>query len=645
MPQLEPYPQPEIKVVRTNEDLAELVRQLSYEPIAIGLDIETTGLNPRTDRIRLLQLAVTAANQPVFVLDLFHWDAAALEPLWDELTQLDGPKVVGHNFQFDCGFLFRLGVEIPAHRTTCTLLAERVLVAGRKEPRIKGKKGPAEFSDIIDGDGEDPSFAKIPCGLADIAARRLKLELSKEQQRSNWAAPQLSREQIVYSAIDPKATLAIFRLQDAELRFDKGLRDTVDLEWRLINTTVWLQANGMPVDVQHAEALHADLGRELLKARATFVDTLDSCLREAGARPLPRDMFGEIDIEAGGVNLNHSPTLLGWINRLPGLKLESLDKNVIKLAEIDHPAIEAFKAYRQAESLLRYITAFRKSVSPEGRVFGQFVQMGADSGRILSKAPNLQNLPRDSRFRRLIAAPAGWKIIGADYSQIESRLMAVISQDENLLKIFREKLDVYIATAALTSGKSLSEVTKDDRQSGKLLVLSLQYGMGSKKLQRVAFTNFGLRMTEAEAIQSRKAFFDAYEGIAALHRKVADRMEGAQVKGEAWLDFRTLRGRRRWVQAGELATGINAPVQGLGCDILKLALSELSQALYEGGAPLTQLIGTIHDEILLCAPDAEVATASAVLERVMNDAARPFLGDISAGAKAVAGLDWSQAKD
>jgi DNA polymerase-1 len=641
MPPLEPYPQPEILRV-TAENLPHALERIRFESKVLALDTETTGLDPRVHEIRLIQIAVTCASDPVFVFDLFALGEEAIQPLLDLLMEHEGPPICMHNAQFDCGHLWFLGCELPAHRVRCTMMQERILTAGIQEPRGKGKGSPAsvEFIDVIDG-GENPKFVSAPVSLEASVARRLKLQLSKEDQRSDWGAPNLSQSQLLYAATDPAATRSVYRIQESLFRFDPGLQRTAALENRLVMAVTWMGLNGLPVDRDRCEQLRDELEAEHAPLQAGFLQVLDQSLAEAGQRRLPRDLFGEIDVAA--VNLRHSPTLLGWFNLL-GFNLQSLDKNELVMAGIDHPAMGAFTAWRKAESLTRYVRAFIEAIADDGRIYASFQQYGSNTGRMACTKPNLLNIPRSKKFRQMIAAKEGHVLIGADYSQIEVRGAAVVSGDEGLLEVYRQGLDVYVATAAKMANIPLKEVTPDQRQKAKAAALGLLYGLGAKKFKDYCLAGYGIRLTEAEAVEQRNAFFTAYPGIAKYHDRVTEELREVGERQQTHYDSRTALGRRRLMRPNERNAALNHPVQGGCADVMKRALADLPGALLDAGLPETILISAIHDEILLESTKAEAERAAKVLEQVMADAARPLLGDIPAGAVAVIGTDWSQLK-
>ena len=382
MPDLRPFPDVEILQV-TPANLQQAMAQLRAAHGAIALDTETTGLDPLEADVRLLQIA-TGDDDPVLVFDLFDWDPEALAPLWEFLMADQGPELVFHNAVFDVGHLWALGVEPPADRVRCTMLQERCIVCGLKEP-VYGKH--VNVDEAIE-DEEDRSYKDKPVSLAEVVKRRLGHKLPKDEQASDWGAKELSTAQIRYAAKDAAATLRVHSAQQMPLRMD-GLLEIAALENKLVSAVVWMQLSGAPVDADHWRSLLKDLEAEQEQLQTSFVETLDAALLETGHPGLPVNLFGQIDVEA--VKLRHSPTLLGHLNQL-GFQLPDLNKQTISLARLDHPVLKAFTQWRKSESLVRYCRAFIKQIRPTGRVHCSFKQFRANTGRFSATNPNLQNI-------------------------------------------------------------------------------------------------------------------------------------------------------------------------------------------------------------------------------------------------------------
>jgi DNA polymerase I-like protein with 3'-5' exonuclease and polymerase domains len=176
------------------------------------------------------------------------------------------------------------------------------------------------------------------------------------------------------------------------------------------------------------------------------------------------------------------------------------------------------------------------NLSKTGRIHPNFKQLGAATGRFSCTEPNLQGIPRSKEFRRCIKVKASHKLVMADYSQIELRVVAEISGDQRMIQAYRDGVDLHRLTASLLSGKPLDQITPEDRQSARAVNFGLIYAMGAEGLRGYAKVVYNVDLPLEEAIRCRSRFFDAYSGIAAWHK-----LTGSKVSSEA----RTLSGRRR----------------------------------------------------------------------------------------------------
>jgi DNA polymerase-1 len=277
-------------------------------------------------------------------------------------------------------------------------------------------------------------------------------------------------------------------------------------------------------------------------------------------------------------------------------------------------------------------------VNPDtGRVHTSYNQTGTVTGRISSSDPNLQNIPIRTKLgrqvRRAFVAEPGWQLIGADYSQVELRVMAHISGDEGLLEAFARDEDIHATTAAAIMGISLADVTPDKRRVAKAVNFGLSYGQTAYGLAKAT----GLTMPEAEDFI--QAYFERFPKV----REYID-LTKASATRQGYVE--TLLGRRRYFpellpgskaphntrQAAE-RMAINAPIQGTAADIIKIAMINLHQALHEHGLR-TRMILQIHDELVVEAPDDEVDTVKTLTRQVMENAFEldaPLKVDLEAG--------------
>jgi DNA polymerase-1 len=284
-------------------------------------------------------------------------------------------------------------------------------------------------------------------------------------------------------------------------------------------------------------------------------------------------------------------------------------------------------------------------VQADGRIHARFNQTATSTGRIGSEQPNIQNIPvrtADGReLRRAFIAPPGWQLVVADYSQIEMRVLAHLADDPGLVDAFARGADVHAATAARVYGVPESEVTGDQRRFAKVVNYGLAYGMEA----------YGLAQRAGVETEEARAVLDAY--FAGFPR-VADYMDSVVQEARDRGYTTTLLGRRRRLpelaspdfrirQMGERMAK-NAPVQGSAADIFKVAMVRLDEEL-TARALASRMVLTVHDELVLEAPDAEVGAVTELVRRVMEVAGEesvglkvPLVVDISHGTS------WAAAK-
>jgi DNA polymerase-1 len=311
-----------------------------------------------------------------------------------------------------------------------------------------------------------------------------------------------------------------------------------------------------------------------------------------------------------------------------------------------HPIVEQILAYREiAKIKSTYADALPQQVNPQtGRVHTSFNQTGSVTGRLASSNPNLQNIPVRTEIgrevRRAFIAKDGHTLLSVDYSQIELRIVAHISQDEAMLQAFRDDQDIHSATAAAIFGVETGDVTSDLRRRAKAINFGLIYGMSPFGLTRTT------DLTLAEAENFVKAYFERFPGVKRYLEET--RQQAAQVGYVA-----TLLGRRRFfpqltadasvseqARARAMREAINAPIQGTASDIIKIAMIRLPEVLQEQKLHADVLI-QVHDELLIECPQGELAKTAQVVQQVMQDA---FDLRVPLKTDAKAGTTWASMK-
>jgi DNA polymerase-1 len=560
-------------------DAAELpaVLQAVEESKAVAMDCETTGLDPRRDQVRLLTLATDCGT---WLLDLFAVPPAALgEQLFPLLAER---TVLGHNLGFDLGFLGGLGFE-PGPVADTMLLSQ--LLHGTRHAR---------------------GFH----GLGECVQRELGRELSKDLQKSDWSG-QLSAEQLEYAVRDVAVLAPLHTRLQGQVKA-AGLERVAHIECRCLPAVVWLSRSGVALDAAAWKALAAEA--------AAMVERLAQELDALAPRPAQGEMF------TAGWNWD-SPEQVKAAFRALGINLASTEDEA--LAALTHPLAGLLRQYRAAaKKVSTYGADWLSHLAPDGRVYAGWRQLGADSGRMACRSPNLQNLPRAGRYRACFVAPPGRLLVKADYSQIELRIAAKVTNERAMLEAYGKGEDLHTRTARLLLGKE--DVTREDRQVAKSANFGLLYGMGAKRYREYAATNYGLQLSEEQAADYRRLFFEAYPGLARWHRDTGR-------TGDRAVETRTLTGRRR-AGVTRFAEKLNTPVQGTGADGLKRALALLWER--RGDCPGAFPVLAVHDEIVVECDQEQADPAAAWLKQAMRDGMEDLIAPVPVEVELKAGRTW-----
>lgn len=568
------------------ETLSQVLDGLRLSPV-LALDLETTGLDPHLHRPRLLQIA--DGRGPVAVCDLQVLGAGGRRSLNELLT---GTAVkVFHNGKFDLKFLLSLGLK-PRGPLFDTMLASQLLDGGLGERRHS---------------------------LEALARDHLGLELDKELQLSDWSGP-LSWRQLEYAARDADVT---FRLRRAliPLLIREGLVEAAKVEFDCLPAVAEMEYVGMGLD----RTAWAELEASARKAMEVEERRLLSLLGDGAQLCL-------FDGVCDRTNLDSQKQVLEALRRR-GLPLSGTSRRDLLPLAAD-PAVAALLDYRRqaklvqafGSSLLRYLHPRTERVHPDYR------QIGAATGRFACRNPNLQQIPRDERFRRCFTAPPGRLLFSADYSQIELRVVAQVTRDATMTGAFRRGWDLHRLTASLMTGRDLSEVSPQDRQAAKAVNFGLVFAMGAARLAEYAGQTFGVALSDEEARLFRERFFRHYGAVARWHESF---------RFDDSLETRTLCGRlRRFRERPRLTERCNAIVQGTAADILKKALAELPPALEGTGAVI---VGSVHDEILVEGALSRAEEIVAKIGAVMEKAGTGWMKEVPTPVSISLGRSWGKA--
>lgn len=597
-----PVPPPATRV-ESVAALAALLCRTEAEPL-VGLDTETTGLDPHRDRLRTLQIATVT---DAWVIDT--WAVGELEPVrrWLAARAVAGHRTLLHNAKFDINMLRAAAGGAPIHPLAISDLLLWSLLLGCGRPVPGGH------------------------GLAAVADRWLSLSLAKDQQRADWTGP-LTAEQVAYAARDAWVLLPLAAaMRDGGpggpgLRRE-GLLRIAEVEDACVPAVADMEYAGIGFDLPYWQTLTAALR---LAARETRADVF----RQLGGaqRPVQVSLFGD---EVHALNLE-SPAQVKAALRAAGVAVTSTAEAALKPHVAEHPAVAALLRHKKNAKLLSaFADALPRHLHPAtGRIHPAYHQLTGNAlGRFSCANPNIQQIPHDPRFRRAFTAPAGRRLVIADLSQIELRIMCRLSGDARMLQAYRQGEDLHRLTASLLAGVPLGAVTREQRQMSKAANFGLIYAMSAAGLRAYALNAYGIAMTAQEADTFRRRFFASYAGVLAFHRRQDTTARRAR-------EVRTLLGRcRRWADGPiGLPELVNTPTQGTGADILKRAMGLLRPALLRTDS---DLVASVHDELVVECPVDRAEEVRHAVRGALEAAGRECLDPVPVQADAVIGTSWA----
>jgi DNA polymerase I-like protein with 3'-5' exonuclease and polymerase domains len=586
------------ELIRTADELRNAIEAIQNQPV-VGLDTETTDLDPYTSRLRLIQLATP---DRVYLVDFDHFSdgdtrkSEALEPL-RRLLAAPRPIKIAHNAKFDAKFIkHNLGVDLVG--LFDTLLASQIVSAGDIEERH---------------------------GLETVAGRYLNELVDKTERLSNWNF-ELSPAQLEYAARDA-AILLPLREKLIERLKAESLVKCAQLEFDCVMPVVDLELAGF--------FMHKDRWLEQLgiveKRREEFAEQLQCVLAEESSQG---SLFGGPQRE--DINLDSQQQLTKALTRL-GIPVPDSTRNwKLQPLAAQYPVIATLLEYRTVQkALTSYGTNMIEMINPKTkRLHADFRQIGAPTGRFACTNPNIQQVPHAVEYRRCFSGhPEGRKLVIADYSQIELRILAEFSGDRGFADAFNSGADLHRVTASQVFNTGLDQVTKEQRDFAKRLNFGVVYGIGA---QRFALMT-GLSTSEAENVLRR--YFGTYRGLDSYLREAASRAVSerqARTASGRLVRFRYDENDRQQVSMTQ-RNGKNTPIQGTSADILKRALRLLKDDLSNTNA---QIVNIIHDEIVVEA-DADDAPAIAErVERIMCAAGEEYLKTVPVKVETEIAEEW-----
>lgn len=620
--------------------LATQITELGGESPCVGIDTETTGLNPITDRVRLIQIA-NADYALIIDLNGFRHDGKrqvdwSQQGLRQVKELLESPKLkVLQNAAFDLNFLRGEGVLLNG-LIFDTMIAAKLINNGR------GHKN----------------------DLGSIVKRVLRFELPKELQKADWSG-EITPEMLEYAARDavclprlaPELRVSLLR---SKIKDGCTLFDVFVIEMRALRAVASMQWHGFRFDVEAALGLREALVAKSEGLKQAFLENLDKRLRARHRKDeskwLPREPDGSFNTRektTGSIRLNTK--LYAGFNprskkqmaikfedagiRLPpnSKGVASLDQNILAFIRKTYDIVDQYMTWSTSATTVSDIEKLLKSVGPDQRIHCSYRQMGTETGRLSCAEPNLQQVNRSAEFRSKFIASSGYMLLVADFSQIELRVAAELSGEERMLEAYAAERDLHTETAALLLNVPLEKVTKAARTSAKIANFGLLYGAGPATLRKQAVSQYGIDMTQDEATE-------IVEGFRAAYPKLYEwQLQEGNSRTEAVF---TALGRRRFLQGfnDKYTTRINTQVQGTAGDIAKLAIVKLWEHISMAPQDEAKLIAMVHDEIVLEVKEDFVDKWSQLLKASMEGAGALLCKKVPIVAEVSSGRTWADAK-
>jgi DNA polymerase I len=596
------------ETVLTERQLDEWIGRVLGAPLA-SLDTETTSLDPMA--ARLVGISISVAEHEACYIPVAHRYPAApdqlgLEQVLAKLRPwLESPRhpKVGQNLKYDAHVLANHGVALAGieHDTS---LQSYVLEAHR---------------------GHD---------MDALAERHLGRRTITYEQVCGKGARQIGFDEVSierateYSAEDAEVTLALHHVLWPRIREHEGLKFVYEsIEIPVSRVLYAMERTGVLIDPERLAAQSRELGQRIVALEAQAHQLAGQPFNLGSPKQIGEILFGKLGLP---------------VQKKTATGAASTDEDVLERLAEDYPLPKTLLEHRAFSKLKStYSDKLPSMVRREtGRVHTTYGQTTAITGRLASTDPNLQNIPirtaEGRRIREAFVAPAGSQIVSADYSQIELRIMAHLSDDTGLLQAFAQGQDVHRATASEVFGVPLDQVSADQRRTAKVINFGLIYGMSAFGLA----SNLGIGRDEAKGYIER--YFTRYPGVA----RYMD-MTRALARRQGFVE--TVFGRRLWLpeinspngprRQGAERAAINAPMQGTAADLIKLAMVATHDWLQRGSLR-TRLIMQVHDELVFEVPDAELEQIRARVPGLMCQVASlkvPLAVDVGAGQ------NWDQA--
>ncbi|HHE38527.1 MAG TPA: DNA polymerase I, partial [Candidatus Cloacimonetes bacterium] len=592
-------------VVDNYPEFQKLLREIKSKS-KIAIDTETTDKDPFL--AELVGISICLENKKAYYIPIAHQMAENLEMKYvlNNLQEtLKGKLLIAHNFKYDFEILLRAGWKIQ-ERIFDTILADYLInptsrhsLEACSDREFEYKMTP--IKDLIGTGKKQVTFDLVPVSQA-----------------------------AEYSAEDANITFRLYSIFKEKLKGYDLMELYKNIEIPLIYSLAEMEQNGVRIDTKILSAISSQNQKKLAELTKKIYEIAGSQFNLNSTQQLGKVLFEDLGIPY------IKKTKTGY----------STDVTVLETLAKKYEIAQLLMDYRRITKLeSTYVTALPKLINPHSeRIHSSFNQTNTSTGRLSSSNPNLQNIPIRSEMgkeirKAFVPENDDWIILSADYSQIELRLLAILSKDEKMIEAFRNNEDIHSQTASIIFGKPKEEISADDRRYAKIINFGLMYGMGAFRISKE------LDISRKEANEFVENYFSKFPTI---RNYISKSLEKAKENGfvstifgrKLYLPGLNSKNKRDVQEAQRVAT--NMPIQGSAADIIKIAMINLHEKLKN--IPEIKMIIQVHDELVFEVRKSKLDFAKELIITEMENALpKKYSAIVPLVVDVGAGKDWFDA--
>ncbi|MBU1146671.1 DNA polymerase I [Patescibacteria group bacterium] len=580
-----------VEIIDSKKKIEDLVKKLAKQrAFVFNIEVEEKASFP----VKLLGASFCFEKQKSFYVPCLKSEILNFKSIFENSKILK----YGHDLKRNFEALKHAGINLDG-ATFDTMIAAYLLNPGAKTYKLENLI-PTKFGEKITPEEELTGKGRKKINLGQVAMEKISL-YSGERAEAVWRLVEVLKE---------------------ELRENELLKLFENLEMPLLPVLAEMEIDGVKIDARLLKKYSKQAEKDLEKISEKIFKLTKTKFNLDSPIQLREVLFEKLKINPAGLRRGKT-----------GISTEAGE--LLKLKDT-HPAIDLILGYRELSKLYStYLLALPKLIdSSTGRIHANFNQTVTATGRLSSSNPNLQNIPVRGEMGQIIrqafVAPSGFKILAADYSHIDLRVVASLANDKNMIKAFRAGADIHRETASQIWNIPAEKVTPELRQAAKTINFGVTYGMGARALA------LGAGITLDEAKQFISKYFTVYEGVKNF-------LEETRQKAHDLGFVETLFGRRRYlpeiyspvpqIAAEAERMAINMPVQGTAADIMKLAMIKIAVGLPKISSS-SKMILQVHDELVFEVPDRDVKKVAEFVKETMAGAAKlkvPLASQIEVG--------------